>query len=615
MSFNLFCGTSPGRPGPPAAVKAAISKLHASIVSITGIASSELNSSFQANGNGSPMCLRGIGVLIHPTLVLTTHSTIPTPASIKDANLSFCLDMASLSYVKRKFVPEIFFQTDAELDLTIVSCEIVAPDIETLALDTTRLSRRALRKGRTAFVMGCQAKEPEDVVILEGGIVGVQKAVGQPKHVFFQTGEGLWMPGSAGFDEFGTFSFLVTSPPGDKRSSAFGGLFSSTYPKQHAISIQVVKDWVEPLWRMNRDEVFQGPQLALAVAATAVVDNGFKRPSLEENSLQKQKSIEPRSSVFLDTAPISTPIRQTTLRAVKSVEKVPTPPASPPQNWRGVPDQIKPATKTVGVETMNEETESEFEKRSPKNAKVAKRRPRDQSPKGAVARERRARREEFMAAKKNKGLKRRMDKGTKAAEPEKDNASVQTELFVTEADIKPMIIVSRPGTPEPGTRPAGEGGRKGHRERWSLPEDGHGLDFLREMDEAPPPPPTVIRRSRASLPSLAAPRSNSLQEVESVPAWMERYYARGRSLSELPSRASSAGATPPRPRRQVVSDADPELDGDDSASISGSSLRSLQHAGSAYFKPTISYMQKRNPAQRDSILARQASQNALPRWS
>ncbi|MCO5557452.1 hypothetical protein L7F22_011017, partial [Adiantum nelumboides] len=111
MSVNLFCGASPGRPPPPATVKTAIANLHASIVSITGIASCELNSNdinVQRSGNGNPVCLRGIGVLIHPTLVLTTHSTIPSPASIKDASLSYCLDITSLSYVKRKFVPEMY---------------------------------------------------------------------------------------------------------------------------------------------------------------------------------------------------------------------------------------------------------------------------------------------------------------------------------------------------------------------------------------------------------------------------------------------------------------------------------------------------------------------------
>ncbi|MCO5555561.1 hypothetical protein L7F22_009106 [Adiantum nelumboides] len=529
-----------------------------------------------------------------------------------------------------------FFQTDAELDLTVVSCEIVAPDIETLALDTTRLSRRALRKGHITFVMGCQAKEPEDVVILEGAIVGVQNAAGRPKHVVFQTGDGLWMPGSAGFDEFGTFSFLVTDPlklqekaNGDKRSSVFGGLFTSKYPKQHALSIQVVKAWVGPLWRMNRDEVFQGPQLALAEAAPAVVDNGFKRPSLQESSLQKQKTIDSRNSNIPNITCVSTPIQQTNQR-VKRVENFTTSseiaPASLPQNTRGLLDQTKPATKTVGVETMPEDPELDFEKRLPKNAKAVKRKPGDQSPKRVAAKERRARREEFASPKKYKGLKNQTNKGTKTVEPEKETVSVQTELFITEADVKPMIIVSRPGTPEPGARPLGEGERvrKGPRERWTLPADGHGLDFLREMDEAPspppppPPPPIVIRRSRASVPSLGpnyAPRSDNLQEVESTPTWMDRYYVRGRSLSELPSRVSSAGTTPPRPRRQVVSDGDPGLDGDDSASVSGSSSRSLQRAGSAYFKPTISYMQKRNSGQRDSILARQASQNALPRWS
>ena len=46
------------------------------------------------------------------------------------------------------------------------------------------------------------------------------------------------------------------------------------------------------------------------------------------------------------------------------------------------------------------------------------------------------------------------------------------------------------------------------------------------------------------------------------------------------------------------------------SSVSDSAI----NADVAYSKPTISYMQKRNLFQRDSILARHAYQTALPRW-
>lgn len=513
-----------------------------------------------------------------------------------------------------------FFQTDADLDLTVVSCEIIAPELDILALDTTKLSRRALRKGHTVFVMGCQVMEPEDIVILEGQIVGLKKAKRLRTQFRFQTGDGLWMPGSAGFDEFGTFSFIVTKPQKLRHqealmgsNDAMGASISSKQPKQWASCIQVVKDWVEPLWRMNRDEVFQGPRPALEEAVPVLAEDGDKRPSLQGDPIQKKKSIIPRNSI-VPSNPVTTPIRQATLQGIKGAESLPMKPESAPVlHPQKLAEKDTTTTKTVAVETLRENPKSDVESDTPKNAKVTQRIARRKPPDEATIREQRAKREAFTALKKNKGLKRLADKATRTTEQHTDSVSVQTELFVTEADVKPIIIVSRPQSPEGALRPAEPGGgRKGRRERWSLPEDGHGLDFMRAEGEEPLPP-TMNRWGRVAMPKTG--RSLSMKETESAPPWMDKYYAHGRSRSEYPSRSSSAGTTPPRPRRQVVSDVEADLDHDDSTSVSGSSSHSLQRAESVYFKPTISYMQKRNLNQRDSILARQASQTTLPRWS
>ncbi|KAH7282218.1 hypothetical protein KP509_35G019800 [Ceratopteris richardii] len=622
--MTWFCGSSPPAPPRPATVKAAITQLHASIVTITGICKNV----GQDDKNENEGTTRGIGVLIHPTLVLTTHSTIPSAASLKDAQLSCCLDVTSLSYARRKFVPEIFFQTDAELDLTVVSCEIVAPEIETLALDTSRLSQKALRKGRIVFVMGCQVKDPEEVVILEGGIADLQKGRGLPPRLVFQAGDSHWMPGSAGFDEFGTFSFIVTSPSKKLQDSVMNGkpeesILLSKLPKQQAISIQVVKDWLEPLWRTNRDEIYRGPELSLAGATPIIVDNGFRRPSTVENPAPRQKLSVPQS----DAAPrsvvpqskdvpksvvqqrnvvpdnkTSTPTQQVNLQTPKNVESPPQQKIEPCHSapLQQPPEQMKPASKSIGVETIPDHLES------PKLPKAAP--GREKHPRGVASpREQKPKRDDFRTMKQKKGTKKQTNK--KTAEPVTDSVSVQTELFVTDADVKPMMIVR----PESSLDDQTERVRKGPRERWSLPADGHALDFLRGDDESPPVP-TVIRRSRASLP-LADARSTNLKDMERMPAWMDKYYARGRSLSEAPSRVSSAGATPPRPRRHVVSDTEPDSDNYDTASVSGSSTRSMPHGDAVYSKPTISYMQKRNSNQRDAILARQASQTQLPRWT
>ena len=125
MIGRLFCGPAPARPPPPAEVKEAATSQHASLVSIGGIqiitkrpdpvpkdhaGDPSVVDGRQHSASPSPPHIvkrRGIGVLIHPTLVLTTHTTIPNARSIKDAEITICRDIATLTYVKRKFVPEM----------------------------------------------------------------------------------------------------------------------------------------------------------------------------------------------------------------------------------------------------------------------------------------------------------------------------------------------------------------------------------------------------------------------------------------------------------------------------------------------------------------------------
>ena len=120
MIGRLFCGPAPARPPPPAEVRESATSQHASLVSIGGIqivtradpvTKDHMDDSSVADGreHSAPHIVkrRGIGVLIHPTLVLTTHTTIPNARSIKDAEITICRDITTLTYVKRKFVPEM----------------------------------------------------------------------------------------------------------------------------------------------------------------------------------------------------------------------------------------------------------------------------------------------------------------------------------------------------------------------------------------------------------------------------------------------------------------------------------------------------------------------------
>ncbi|KAH7277949.1 hypothetical protein KP509_38G016700 [Ceratopteris richardii] len=493
-----------------------------------------------------------------------------------------------------------FFQTDAELDLTVVSCEIVAPEFESLALDTSRLSQRSLRRGRMIFIMGCQVKDPENVVILEGGILGLQKHGGVPSHIAFQAGESPWIPGSAGFDEFGTFSFIVIKPSRRHlqrimQSSDLKNLYSSKFPKQQAISVQVAKEWMEPFWRMNRDEVFQGPELCYA-GSIPISDNRLNGSSFPEVHAHGQKHVMLHNDAILGMDG-GTSTCDKDLRYGKKAEKSMPHHALPPSK---LPKQMRPTTECIGVEMAPYPSKSNSE--SPNHGKAVPQR--TQKPSSDVApilQEQRTKREDFKTLKHKKGLKRLMDRAMKKAENTTETVSVQTELFVDHADEKPILIMGEPEGPSEMVQKV----QRRNTESWSLPVNEHGSDPHRGDDE-PTPLPVVIRQNRASMP-LSGNSYINAREVERSPARMGKYNVRGQSLSDPASRASSVGSTPSRAHHHT------RIHGLDYgiASVSGSSSPRAQEPA-VYSKPTISYAQKRNPGQRDVILARQAS---LPRWA
>ena len=149
-----------------------------------------------------------------------------------------------------------------------------------MALDTTKIRRRALRREHTIFIMGCQMKRPDDVAILDGRIVGFSRTNDSRHHlVRFLAGNDEWMPGSVGFNEFGSFSFLVTRPPISNPRSALepgdaivnlestqnisptsAAIFVSK-PKQWGTCIQSIKEWIEKKHGLGINQEIKGKKI------------------------------------------------------------------------------------------------------------------------------------------------------------------------------------------------------------------------------------------------------------------------------------------------------------------------------------------------------------------
>ncbi|KAH7288343.1 hypothetical protein KP509_31G022900 [Ceratopteris richardii] len=675
--FNWICGVPPARPPRPSVVKAGVIEHNASVVSITGIKplhgsenegafssastlDSSVRSSFSTTESIKPPQYRGVGVLIHPALILTTHSTIPSPLCISDAEITFCRDVTSLTYVKCKFAPEIFFETNVELDLTIVSCEVVAPDLSyCLPLDTTRLCRRAIRKGHHVFIMGCQMERPDDIVIMEGCINNVVRSDSPEDCVFlrFQTASNeIWMPGTAGFDAFGRFSFIITKPPGkpqQKMQSAFfklgnessnSRLISPEKPqasqitgklfehrtKQWATCLQAIKAWIEPLWKSRRNGIFEDTTLQLKL------EKQMSRPSTQGDALFKQKSFTPRNSVT----------------------GLPQEHESPSCNERDHVEEATSADQPPTISDRESKKESSLcmciRERLHDTAKVPPavddKKPSDLDMQKAhlpnsstVHKHQLSNNPVFIALRKpNTGLKKLSQRSRKPKKPVMESVAIQTDgLSHTEEestkdveDAKEQLSLVRRASQLPSVEVSDrieDLKTNTEREKWSLPGELDPIVMKVHHNRFSCTASTTLKGANA--PITNAKRGMQSQRQGSS-TWIDNYYALGRSRSDYNRFDHSFRS--PRPSLSsasvVKSHIENQLGLDDVGfslhkglnqnplfsedALSANTHRSLSSSYSTlYNKPTLSYMQRRSLVQQDQ-LARHASQlyNG-PRWS
>ncbi|MCO5579364.1 hypothetical protein L7F22_033219 [Adiantum nelumboides] len=544
-----------------------------------------------------------------------------------------------------------FFETNVELDLTVVSCEIVAPDLSySLPLDTTNLRRRAIRKDHPIFIMGCQVRKPDDIVIMEGCIAGVIRSEPLQNGVLlrFQTaGDEVWMPGTAGFDEFGSFAFIVTKPPAklqeDMQSPSFklsneqvgirgSGLsfdrsqvspitarFFAHETKQWATCVQAIKDWVQPLWKENRNEVFEGSMQPLKLAKQ------LRRPSTPGDALFRQKSFTSRNSISTideGQGPLrckpGKDVEKTDTRAwepaVSSHEtKAETPPSPCMEEGVGVKAMVPAAINQLEApSSLDQESDKEMKKALP-------------SKRAITYKQRLSKNIIFTAlSKQNNGLKKLTQRAMKPKKPAMESVSVQTmtppdaeKERPEEVEDQNLVVSTRRASEESSEAGVRSEVKKANigRERWSLPGE---LDpILKKADNKQP------STSKGSNAMASNARRAMQSKRPGASAWIDNYYSLGRSRSDHSLRFS--GVTSNRAQRDVPLVVDDFVPGVDNGYAydpqeSEENLLSMQHSlsspsSSLYNKPTISYMQRRSLNQREQIARRASQSSNSPRWS
>ncbi|KAH7331437.1 hypothetical protein KP509_20G033000 [Ceratopteris richardii] len=213
----------------------------------------------------------GLGILIYPSLLLTTHSIIPSPASAQDAEISLCYSGTNFNILRRRFLPELFFATDATLNVTVIACEFVNPEIHPLGLDSTTVDAKAFEVGRTVYVLGHERNK--------GSIklsVGRSYVLSQSNAAITIRSEGkTWLRGSAGFDRKGNFALIVTDSKPEEDATL----------RNECVSIHSIRNWLEPQWH-ERSETCSATVLQPLDFRPSIRDAGFFRSGTESTVVE-----------------------------------------------------------------------------------------------------------------------------------------------------------------------------------------------------------------------------------------------------------------------------------------------------------------------------------------
>ncbi|KAI5076183.1 hypothetical protein GOP47_0008248 [Adiantum capillus-veneris] len=219
------------------------------------------------------------GILIHRDLILTSHGNLPNFDAAVDGEFVLCYlpssrrrrSIRTKTILTRQLEPHRCFLTSEALDLTLVACEAVPENITEiipLSIHQHLGSMDLLEEGHQVYVLGhLQSNELKGILASGTGCTTVfpLKDTSSNTLVAFtitrepkQGMNGLWMPGSAGFDDQGEFSFMVARPqlsstsnnsnantaqePSFKRKSLENTTSSNI--AQYGVPLYVIQDWM-----------------------------------------------------------------------------------------------------------------------------------------------------------------------------------------------------------------------------------------------------------------------------------------------------------------------------------------------------------------------------------
>ncbi|KAI5057442.1 hypothetical protein GOP47_0027457 [Adiantum capillus-veneris] len=197
----------------------------------------------------SPVC-DGLGILIYPSLLLTTHSTIPSPASAHNAEINLRYSDTSLNILRRRFLPELFFATDSKLNVTVIACEFVNPEMQPLGLDSSKVDLKAYEVGSKVYVLGHDRNRGSPIRLSVGcGYVITKDNAG----FMMRSREEAWLRGSAGFDQKGNLALMITDSEMDNDRAL----------RNACVSIHGIKNWLEPQWQATKSGTMPRPRGSL----------------------------------------------------------------------------------------------------------------------------------------------------------------------------------------------------------------------------------------------------------------------------------------------------------------------------------------------------------------
>ncbi|MCO5552620.1 hypothetical protein L7F22_006135 [Adiantum nelumboides] len=218
------------------------------------------------------------GILIHRDLILSSHGNLPNFEAAVDAEFVLCYlpslrrrrSIPPKTILTRRLEPHRCFLTSEALDLTLVACEAVPeniPEIVPLSIHQHLGSMDLLEAGHQVYVLGhLQSSEMRGILASGTGRTTTfpWKDTSSNTMVAFAKEptkgiNGLWMPGSAGFDEQGEFSFMVVKPqlsytsnnPNANTAQDLGSLkrksledTTSGNMAQYGVPLYVIQDWM-----------------------------------------------------------------------------------------------------------------------------------------------------------------------------------------------------------------------------------------------------------------------------------------------------------------------------------------------------------------------------------